>query len=71
MVTLRDRIPHPLIDADQMLHLDSLLPPGTKPSMSSILQCIYRAFQDKVLKELKPEQCINYSVKLQYYYADI
>jgi hypothetical protein len=35
--------------------------------MTIVLHCIQRAFTDEALKKLTPQDCINISVKMQYY----
>lgn len=66
MILLREKWIHPLIDTENYLHIEPLLPDLEAIPMSTILEAIKRAFSDKTLKKLVPEQCINFAVKHQY-----
>lgn len=71
MVWLRrnkNPLSHPLVDADQCLHIGRLIreraPDGTI-TIASVLRAIKAAFSDKTLRKMDAESCINYAVKHQ------
>lgn len=66
-IHIHNRIPHPLLGADQILNITPLLPTTVKHvTMGNLLKAFKAAFQEKVIRALKPEQCVNLAIKYQY-----
>ena len=66
IIRVTSKIPHPLIDSDDVLHIDVLLHHTASRSMASVLACIATAFTEQSMRSLRVEDCINIATKLQY-----
>ena len=66
-IMLYDKLPHPLIDNDNFLHVEHIIRLfGDQVPISSVLVAITKAFSKKTLQGIDPEKCINFALKHQY-----